>query len=401
MNQGEYLDKNSKPIKNNILKMFGAIKGYFFGGSQNESSNSSKESKPLKSDISNNNLDSNKNELKKRTIIKGEKNKFDFSEEYDEDEPKQSTSPSISSNSPSNKNNLVNFSLIQNTKDIDYWRMAHCVFVKNSLIDINTLNYVPFIKLKKKQEGLLSYIGFGGSDTSFDEVKYLAGFDEHFIYMINLSKEENKDEKDEKKIVGNHYDITKITNIEIIEENTRILVTILFVLDNDVDNFNSKIKKFYLEKQNAFKFLSMLKAYLNNYKTKITFTDKVFGNINFNEIPKEENIVDRKEINDNANEQVKENSNQKKDKENGNDSPEEEKKEKEPKNEENEDEIFTDENVEDKVEDKKYKENKKDENKKDEKDEENKKDESDEEKKEENNEKEQNTEKQNKNLIDI
>jgi len=36
--------------------MFGAIKGYFFGGSQNnESSNSSKENKPLKSDISNNN----------------------------------------------------------------------------------------------------------------------------------------------------------------------------------------------------------------------------------------------------------------------------------------------------------------------------------------------------------
>ena len=378
--------------------MFGAIKGYFFGGSQNESSNSSKESKPLKSDISNNNLDSNKNELKKRTIIKGEKNKFDFSEEYDEDEPKQSTSTSTSSNSPSNKNNLVDFSLIQKINDIDYWRMAHSVFVKNSLIDINTVNYVPFIKLKKKQEGLLSYIGLGGSDTSFDEVKYLAGFDEHFIYMINLSKEENKDEKDEKKIVGNHYDITKISNIEIIVDNTRILVTILFVLDNDVDNFNSKIKKFYFEKQNAFKFLSMLKAYLNNYKTKITFTDKVFGNINFNEIPKEENIADTKEIKDNPKDQVKENSIQKKDKENGNDSPEEEKKEKEPKNEENEDEIFTDENVEDKAEDKKDKENK--ENKKDENSQE-KKEENDEEKKEENNENEQNAEKQNKNLIDI
>jgi hypothetical protein len=260
------------------------------------------------------------------------------------------------------------------------------------------LNYVPFIKLKKKQEGLLSYIGFGGSDTSFDEVKYLAGFDEHFIYMINLSKEENKDEKDEKKIVGNHYDITKISNIEIIEDNTLILVTILFVLDNDVDNFNSKIKKFYFEKQNAFKFLSMLKAYLNNYKTKITFTDKVFGNINFNEIPKEENIADTKEIKDNPKDQVKENSIQKKDKENGNDSPEEEKKEKEPKNEENEDEIFTDENVEDKAEDKKDKENK--ENKKDENNQE-KKEENDEEKKEENNENEQNAEKQNKNLIDI
>ena len=370
--------------------MFGAIKGYFFGGSQNnESSNSSKEIKPLKSDISNNNLDSNKNEIKKKTIIKGEKNKFDFSEEYDEDEPKQS--PSTSSNSSSNKNNLVDFSLIQKTNEMDYWRMAHSVFVKNSLIDINTLNYVPFIKLKKKQEGLLSYIGFGGSDTSYDEVKYLAGFDEHFIYMINLSKEENKDEKDEKKVVGNHYDITKISNIEIIEDNTRILVTILFVLDNDVDNYISKIKKFYLEKQNAYKFLSVLKAYLNNYKTKITFTDKVFGNIDFNEIPKEEKIVDTKEINNNASNEVKESGNQKNEKDNGNESPEEEKKEKEDKEEEKEDEIFTDENVEDKADDKKDEENKKDEN-------ENNKDE---EKKEENNKDEQNPENQNKNLIDI
>ena len=328
--------------------MFGAIKGYFFGGSQNnETSNSSKEKKPLKSDISNNNLDPNKNELKKKTIIKGEKNKFDFSEEYDEDEPKQS--PSTSPNLSSKENNLVDYSLILKINDNEYWRMAHSLFVKNSLVNINSFNYVPFIKLKKKQEGLLSYIGFGGSDTSFEEVKYLACFDEHFIYMINLSKEENKDEKNEKKIVGNHYDITKISNIEITEDNTRILVTILFVLDNDVDNFVSKIKKFYLEKQNAFKFLSMLKAYLNNYKIKVAYTDKVFKNINFNEIPKEEDINDKKEVNDdgddNNNDKVKENNNQKNDEE---ENLEEEKKEKEPKNEEKEDEIFTDENVEDK-----------------------------------------------------
>ena len=42
--------------------MFGAIKGYFFGGQVDQSSNS-KEVKPLKSDISNNNLDKTKIEL--------------------------------------------------------------------------------------------------------------------------------------------------------------------------------------------------------------------------------------------------------------------------------------------------------------------------------------------------
>jgi hypothetical protein len=282
--------------------MFGALKGYFFGGSpEQQSQNTSKEKKPLKSDISNPNADSLKNSEKKRTIIKGENNKFDFSEEYDEDEPKPSSSTSENSSSNDNKlDNEIELNPAQKIDHMDYWRMAHCVYVKNSLININTLSYVPFIKLKKKKEGILSYIGFG--TESLDEVKYLVGFDEHFIYMIDLSKEENKDEKDAMKTIGNHYDITKISNIEVVEDNNKnkILITILFVLDNDVDNFNSKVKKFYFEKQNALKFIKLLKAYLHNYKIKITFNDKVFGNINFNEneekSKKEEKIVETKEI---------------------------------------------------------------------------------------------------------
>ncbi len=347
--------------------MFGVIKGYFFGGQVDQSSNS-KESKPLKSDISNSNLENNKFGPQKATIIKGEKNKFDFTEEYDENEPKQSSS--TSENSSSYENNSIEFNLIQKKDDIDYWRMAHCVYVKDSLIDINNLNIVPFIKKKKKQEGLLSYIGFGSSDSSFEEIKYLAGFDEQFIYMINLSKEENKDEKDVMKTIGNHYDITKISNIEIVEDFKKVLVTILFVLDNDVDSFNSKIKKFYFERQNALKFLKMLKAYLNNFKIKITYTDKVFGNINFNEVPREETIIETKEIkvdddDEKENEDNNDNNNTKNDKDDGNEikGDEKEKEEKKGKEPENEDEMFTEENVEEKiVEDKKNLENEYDEN---------------------------------------
>ena len=210
--------------------------------------------------------------------------------------------------------------------------------------------------------------------------------------MINLSKEENKDENDVMKTIGNHYDITKISNIEIVEDFKRVLVTILFVLDNDVDSFNSKIKKFYLERQNARKFLKMLKAYLNNFKIKITYTDKVFGNINFNEIPKEEKIVDSKEIkiddDDDEKEKEKEDDNNdknKNDKDGGNKNGGDEKKEKEEKEPEKEDEIFTDENVEENiVDDKKILEN-----------------ENNEEKDDKNGENNKNTETQNKNLIDI
>ena len=236
--------------------MFGAIKGYFFGGSSSQNpQNLSKENKPLKSDESNKDSAKNKN-IEKKTIIKGEKNKFDFSEEYDEDEPRKSSS--TSDNSSPNRDDDIKLNPVQRIDNTDYWRMAHCVYSKNSLIDINTLNYVPFTKIKKKTEGIFSYIGFG-SEVS-DEVPYLVGFDEHFIYMINLSKEENKDKNDSLKTIGNHYDITTISNIEIIEDQVvkdKILVTILFILDNDVDNYNSKIKKMCFEKKMLLKFLEI------------------------------------------------------------------------------------------------------------------------------------------------
>ena len=69
--------------------MFSAIKSFLVGDSSNQNKNQTnqiKENKPLKSDVSNNNDETNK----KKTIIRGEKNEFDFSEEY-EDEPKQNT----------------------------------------------------------------------------------------------------------------------------------------------------------------------------------------------------------------------------------------------------------------------------------------------------------------------
>jgi len=318
--------------------MFSAIKSLFVGDSSNQNqTNQIKENKPLKSDVSNNNTDSNK----KKTIIKGEKNEFDFSEEY-EDEPKQNTSPSSSNNEKVEeikKSDLIS-NPIQNMADIDFWRMAHCVYVKNSLININMFNYVPFIKLKKMSEGLLSYIGFGRE--GIQQLKYLAGFDEHFLYMINLSKDENKNDNDAMKTIGNHYDINKITNIEVVQDDNmvnKILITILFVLDNDVNNYISKIKKLYFEKPNALRFLNLLKAYLNINKIKVTLINNVFKDFNFNENVKnveKENVKkeeEKKEKNINENKEEEENKEENK---------------KEDKDKENEEEIFTSENVEEK-----------------------------------------------------
>lgn len=330
--------------------MFSALKSFIVGDSSNKNqTNTLKENKPLKSDISNNNLDSNNN--KKKTIIKGEKNEFDFSEEY-EDEPKQNMNTQSSSSSESSKeikdDNIIH-NPIQNMDDIDFWRMAHCVYVKNSLININMFNFVPFIKLKKKSEGLLSYIGFGTEDIK--ELKYLAGFDEHFIYMINLSKEENKNENDAMKTIGNHYDINQITNIEVVQDaflKNKILITILFVLDNDVNNYISKIKKFYFEKPNALKFLKILKEYLNINKIKVTYIDKVFQDLNFNENKKEKGGKDnlKKEENEENNINEKKEEVQPEIKNENKETLKEE-------NKENEEEIFTSENVEEKTEEEK------------------------------------------------
>ena len=318
--------------------MFSAIKSLFVGDSSNQNhTNQIKENKPLKSDVSNNNnTDSNK----KKTIIKGEKNEFDFSEEY-EDEPKQNTIPSSSNNEKVEeikKSDLIS-NPIQNMADIDFWRMAHCVYVKNSLININMFNYVPFIKLKKMSEGLLSYIGFGRE--GIQQLKYLAGFDEHFLYMINLSKDENKNDNDAMKTIGNHYDINKITNIEVVQDDNfanKILITILFVLDNDVNNYISKIKKLYFEKPNALRFLNLLKAYLNINKIKVTLINNVFKDFSFNE-----NVKNVEKENVKKEEEKKE--------KNINENKEEENKEenkKDDKDKENEEEIFTSENVEEK-----------------------------------------------------
>ena len=328
--------------------MFNAIKSFIVGDSSNQNKiNSIRENKPLKSDISNNNIDSVNNN-KKKTVIKGEKNDFDFSEEY-EDEPKQNSTQSSQDSSTSENKEIKDSEIIHNPiqdiNDIDFWRMAHCVYVKNSLININMLNYVPFIKLKKRSEGLFSYIGFG--TEGIHEIKYLAGFDEHFIYMINLMKDENKNDNDAMKTIGNHYDILQITNIEVVQDTNnknRIVITILFVIDNDVDNYVTKIKKFYFEKPNALKFLKMLKLYLNMYKVKVTFNNKVFKDFNFKE---DKEQIEKKE--DIKNEEMKENNINKKEEEKDTKIKNEETeslKEEKKENKENEEEAFSSENVE-------------------------------------------------------
>ena len=147
-----------------------------------------------------------------------------------------------------------------------------------------------------------------------------------------------------------------ITNTEVSQDDNfpnKILITILFVLDNDVDNYISKIKKLYFEKPNALKFLNLLKAYLNINKIKVTLINNVFQDFSFNENIKkvEKDNLTKEEIKENNINENKEEEKQEEAKkgdktiENKEEQKQEETK-KEDTNKENEEEIFTSENVE-------------------------------------------------------
>jgi len=69
-------------------------------------------------------------------------------------------------------------------------------------------------------------------------------------------KNENNDVM---KTIGKHYDILQITNIEVVKDINninRIVITILFVMNNDADNYVIKWKILFRET----KWLKLLKS---------------------------------------------------------------------------------------------------------------------------------------------
>jgi len=83
----------------------------------------------------------------------------------------------------------------------------------------------------EKNKGLFSYIRLIGG---IHEIKYLSEFENHFTYMINLMKNENKKDNRAMKTIENNNDILQI--IEVVQDinNANIIViNILFVMSND------------------------------------------------------------------------------------------------------------------------------------------------------------------------
>ena len=254
-------------------KGIGKLKGFIFGSQSTEetSSASSEESNQKINQNQSQKPETNakspsKEDSKNNTIIKSSKGQFDFSEDDDEEESK----PKKKQTESDNKNQNFEYS----EPEEDYWRIAHRLYLKNSMVDIEPLPYVPFIKVKKN-DNILSLIGFG-KKNQIKEVKYFAMFDEHFLYMINMTTKDNNQNNFFKKI-GNHYDLTKISNIEIKDDTVlegKKCIKIVFLLDNDNNNnFNTIEKELHFEKNDAKKFFEILKFYLKKYDVPLIFED--------------------------------------------------------------------------------------------------------------------------------
>ena len=267
------MNLNMKNLFGQANKGFGKLKGFIFGSQSTEESSSatSEESNqkinPTQDQKSETNAKSPaKDDSKNNTIIKSSKGQFDFSEEDDEEDskPKKNQAESDSKNK--------NFEYSE--PEEDYWRIAHRLYLKNSMVDIEPLPYVPFIKVKKN-DNILSLIGFG-KKNQIKEIKYFAVFDEHFLYMINMTTKDNNQNNFFKKI-GNHYDLTKISNIEIKDDEIlegKKSIKLVFLLDNDGNNFNTIEKELHFEKNDAKKFFEILKFYLKKYDVPLIFQEK-------------------------------------------------------------------------------------------------------------------------------
>ena len=245
---------NMENIVSNAQKGFSKIRGLF-----TKSSKQTQNKSPPKK----------KEDINKMTI---KESSSDVQLNFDLDDDEHPTTPSPKS-SPSKTQ------VISEYKESieDEWLISHRIFHKKMLVDIEQMPYVPFIK-KKKIENVITMLGFGNSKQKNKEIKYIALFDEHFMYMINMSLKENNQNNFNKKI-GNHYDLKLISNIDIKEdtEKGRKLITLLFILDNNIETYKSITKEFYLEYDNAVKFFNILKFYLERLGIPLNYQNEQFA----------------------------------------------------------------------------------------------------------------------------
>lgn len=208
----------------------------------------------------------------------------DYVEELDEDSSTQNVKQKFSEEKI--KNDEVKTSEILerseeklNEKDeieeIDPHTICHKLYTKGELIDLEGTTFFKCVKMKENLESkIFSFIGIKKNEKiNLKEEKYKILVENNFIYFL-------KDKiHSEKKINFNNfvhaskpYSLKTLSTVEfkILDSNNRsnytALITLLFILDKNLDNYKSKIKKLYFNLDEYTRFIKYMREMIIRLK---------------------------------------------------------------------------------------------------------------------------------------
>ena len=161
--------------------------------------------------------------------------------------------------------------------------IAHTLYHKNTIVDIEQLTYIPFIKIKKMNT-FFSFFNKKKKINEIKQIKYLVLFEDNFLYMIKMTLKENNQNNFYKRI-GNHYNLynfnnIKITDDEVIKGYKNVILT--FMKKKQLNKF--KVKELHMDFFDAAKFFQILKFYLERINIYFNYNNEDFKRIfsNFN-----------------------------------------------------------------------------------------------------------------------
>lgn len=149
---------------------------------------------------------------------------------------------------------------------------CHRLYTKDSLIDIQNLLYFNCTKMKPVNTAnkLFSYIGL--SNSKLKEEPYLFLIDENFIYILKDFPIDKNDPNIRR--VKNHLNIKCLTSIDIKKyDEIKLKISLVFILNKSIDNYISKVKEFYLKREEKINFIKILKKFFTRYKIEVTITE--------------------------------------------------------------------------------------------------------------------------------
>lgn len=149
--------------------------------------------------------------------------------------------------------------------------VCHMLYRKGSYVSINDFDIHRFIKKKQPKKTLFSRFGFGNkfqkNKESNVQRKYLAFFDENYLYFLKDNEVDKTDSSLRK--VGNHYNLCKIKNAFFdpkSDDNKLWDIKLEFSLEN---SNNTSIKEMIFDKESAERFYSIIKFHFKTLNMKV------------------------------------------------------------------------------------------------------------------------------------